>query len=166
LRCGFAREPTRGRLAGREAYPTDIGGIIGFLTFLAKLGQFLGVTYARDEREFRGRGGEQPVFATSDFHMLTIDDSRAEFIHAFKTYAQEGNLMRDLLLSQDSVPAGSSLSDAVAAQQRRLNEARDRYQQARSTYVQAILAMLNVPHGDSNGSQPMIDIRQPVTGPH
>ena len=98
--------------------------------------------------------------------MLTIDDSRAEFIHAFKTYAQEGNLMRDLLLSQDSVPAGSSLSDAVAAQQRRLNEARDRYQQARSTYVQAILGMLNVPPGDSTGSQPMIDIRHPVTGPH
>ena len=81
--------------------------------------------------------------------MSPFDESRNEFIDAFKEYAREGNAMRDLLLRD-------STKDAVAEQQIKLNASRDRYQSARERYVRQIMQGL----GDSRGEvEPHMQIR-------
>ena len=101
--------------------------------------------------------------------MLPIDDCRAAFVQAFKAYAQAGNAMRDLLIARETGPHGPQFPMAVAAQQQRLNEARERYNCTRTAYVQAILQTMNLPTDSASQSAPeaaFMDIRPRHSGPH
>ena len=75
----------------------------------------------------------------------TLHQARQDFIEAFKEYAQEGNLMRDILLSHDSLTPHPDFTEVITAQQERLNERRCRYEQAREAYVSMILPELVMP---------------------
>ena len=68
----------------------------------------------------------------------SVDQCRTAFAEAFEAYAQEGSKMRDLLLSLDR-SSNTAKHQSVAEQQVRLNEARRRYEEARSRYVDHVL---------------------------
>jgi hypothetical protein len=76
---------------------------------------------------------------------LGLEQIRDAFIEAWKDYTQQGNLMRDLLISHGALEPDSTLEEAIAAQQARLSAARRRYDRAQAEYVRAIVPPLVLP---------------------
>ena len=77
---------------------------------------------------------------------MNVDEYRATFAQAFEAYALEGARMRDLLLSLDDIRKTRD-PQAISEQQIRLNEARQRYEEARCRYVEYVLKGFVTPDG-------------------
>lgn len=70
---------------------------------------------------------------------VILDDLRTTFRLAYERYIQEGWRMREILM--DGSEAGESeRREAISKQQKRLDEALRNYEEARTAYVNHVLA--------------------------
>jgi hypothetical protein len=72
-------------------------------------------------------------------HPTDLDQLRITFRDAYEHYVQEGWRMRDLLMKLESCP-DNERREAITSQQKVLDDALREYEEARSAYVQSVLA--------------------------